>query len=120
MNIIKFLIENWDSVIFVIAVLAALIALYKRGRVEVVKKVLFSLVSRAEKEFGSGTGELKKAAVIEWIYEKLPKIVTVFITPKEIERLIESVLEYAKKKWASNTALQDYITTTGGEAATEK
>lgn len=120
MNIIKFLIRNWDSVILVIAVLAALIALFKHGRVEVVKKVLFSLVSRAEKEFGSGTGELKKAAVIGWIYEKLPKIVTVFITPKEIERLIESVLEYAKKKWASNTALQDYITTTDGEAATEK
>lgn len=120
MNIIKFLIGNWDSVILVIAFIAALIALYKHGSVEVVKKVLFSLVSRAEKEFGSGTGELKKAAVIGWIYEKLPKIVTVFITPKEIERLIESVLEYAKKKWASNTALQDYITTTGDEAATEK
>lgn len=80
-----------------------------------VKKILFTLVSRAEKEFGSGTGELKKAAVIEWIYEKLPKIVTVFITPKEIERLIESVLEYAKTKWAANTALQDYIDPTNIE-----
>lgn len=120
MNIIKFLIRNWDSVILVIAFIAVLIFLYRHGRIEVVKKILFALVSRAEKEFGAGTGELKKAAVIEWVYEKLPKIATIFITPKEIERLIESVLEYAKTKWAANTALQDYITTTGGEAATEK
>lgn len=115
MNIIKFLLANWDSVLLTIAVIIALILLYRHGRVEVVKKVLFSLVSRAEKEFGSGTGELKKAAVIEWIYEKLPKIITVFITPKEIERLIESVLEYAKTKWAANAALQDYIAPSNGE-----
>ena len=59
--------------------------------------------------------ELKKATVIEWIYEKLPKIVTVFTTPKEIEQLIESVLEYDKTKWAANTALQEYIDPTGSE-----
>lgn len=112
MNVLKFIAANWDSILLVIAVAVALVLLYKHGRIEIVKKVLFSLVSRAEKEFGSGTGELKKAAVIEWIYEKLPKIVTVFITPKEIENLIESVLEYAKTKWASNGALQSYITDT--------
>lgn len=115
MDIIKFLIGNWDSVILVIAFIAVLIFLYRHGRIEVVKKILFALVSRAEKEFGACTGELKKAAVIEWVYEKLPKIVTVFITPKEIERLIESVLEYTKTKWAANTALQDYIDPTNNE-----
>lgn len=120
MDIVKFLISNWDSVLLVLAFVAALIFLYRHGRIEVVKKVLFALVSRAEKEFGAGTGELKKAAVIEWIYEKLPKIVTVFITPKEIERLIESVLEYAKTKWAANTALQEYIDPAGIEITSTK
>ncbi len=105
MDIIKFLVSNWVSLLLVLAFISVLIFLYRHGRIEVVKKILFALVSRAEKEFGAGTGELKKAAVIEWIYEKLPKIVTVFITPKEIERLIESVLEYAKTRWAANTAL---------------
>lgn len=114
MDILKFIVANWDSVLLIFAVAAILIVLYKHGHIEIIKKVLFSLVSRAEKEFGSGTGELKKAAVIEWIYEKLPKIVTVFITPKEIEQLIESVLEYAKAKWAANTALQDYIDLASG------
>lgn len=112
MHILTLIIANWDSVIVVIAIAAILVILYKRGRVGIVKKILFALVSRAEKEFGSGTGELKKATVIEWVYEKLPKIVTCFFSSKEIEKLIESVLEYAKTKWAANTALNNYISQT--------
>lgn len=112
MKILIFIIANWDSVLIVLAAAAVLAILYKRGRVEIVKKIIFALVSKAEKEFGAGTGELKKAAVIDWLYERLPKIITVLITPKEIERLIESVLEYAKTKWATNTALNNYISQT--------
>ena len=114
MNVLLFIIANWDSVAVILAIAAILLILYKRGRVEIVKKILFSLVARAEKEFGSGTGELKKSAVIEWIYEKLPKIVTCFFSAKEIENLIESVLEYAKTKWAANNALNNYISQTPG------
>lgn len=112
MKIINFLIANWDSVLLFLAFAAFLLILYKHGRTETVKKILFALVSRAEKEFGSGTGELKKSVVIQWVYEKLPKIVTCFFTPKEIENLIESALEYAKTKWAANTALNNYISQT--------
>ena len=109
MDILKFIIANWDSVLLVAAVAVILIVLYKRGRVGIVKKVLFALVAQAEKEFGSGTGELKKSAVVQWVYEKLPKVVTCFISSKEIEDLIESVLEYAKTKWTANKALNSYV-----------
>lgn len=112
MKILTFIIANWDSVLIALVAAAVLAILYKRGRVGIVKKIIFALVSKAEKEFGAGTGELKKAAVIDWLYERLPKIITVLITPKEIERLIESVLEYAKTKWAANTALNNYISQT--------
>lgn len=111
MEILTFFITNWDSVLLVVAVAIILIVLYKRGRVGIVEKVLFALVSQAEKEFGSGTGELKKATVLQWIYEKLPKVVTWLISSKEIEDMIESVLEYAKSKWAANDALKDYVNT---------
>ncbi len=107
-----FIITNWDSVLIVLVITAILVILYKRGRVEIVKKILFALVSQAEKEFGSGTGELKKSVVIQWVYEKLPKIVTCLFSPKEVENLIESVLEYAKTKWAANTALNNYVSQT--------
>lgn len=62
MEILKFLLANWDSVLLVAVIAVSLILLYKHGRVGIVKKILFSLILRAKKKFGSGTGELKKAA----------------------------------------------------------
>lgn len=109
MSFINFLLSNWDSVLVVLAVIAAFIILYRRGEIALLEKILFTLVTKAEREFGSGTGELKKAAVIQWLYERLPKIVTLIISPKEIERLIESVLTYAKQRWANNPYLTEYI-----------
>lgn len=109
MNIIKFLLVNWDSVVVVIAAAAGVIVLYRRGEVAVLENLLFALVIKAEREFGGGIGELKKAAVIGWVYERLPKIVTLIISKKMIERLLENALAYAKKKWAANPSLYEYV-----------
>ncbi len=109
MNVLNFLLANWDSVLVVIAAIAAAIILYKRGHIALVENLLFTLVIEAERQFGGGTGELKRAAVISWVYERLPKILTLIISRSTIERLLESALEYAKKKWGANALLRDYI-----------
>lgn len=109
MNILRFLLENWDSVLVVVGAVVAVIVMYKRGEVEILKEILFRLVTKAEQEFGGGTGELKKAAVVEWIYSKLPAILRLLLGRKEIDRLIDEVLEYAKTKWAANPRLQEHI-----------
>lgn len=109
MSIIMFLLLNWDSVLVVIGAAVVVVVLYKRGEVAILKNILFRLVTRAEQEYGGGTGELKKAAVIEWIYEKLPAVVRFIVTRKELDRLIDEVLEYAKSKWATNPRLQEII-----------
>lgn len=110
MNILNFLLMNWDSVLFVLAVIVIVIVLICRGETAILKEILFRLVTEAEKEYGSGTGELKKAAVIDWLYDKLPAIVKIFLTPDRLGKLIEEVLEIAKEKWAANPSLQQYIT----------
>jgi hypothetical protein len=109
MDIISFLAANWDSVLVVVAVVAGVIVLYRRGEIAIIENLLFTLVIKAEKEFGGGTGELKRATVLDWVYERLPKIVTLFISHKMIEGFLEAALEYAKKKWANNPLLRDYI-----------
>ncbi len=109
MGVIKFLILNWDSVLVVVGVAAGVIVLIRRGELSLLENLLFTLVIRAEREFGSGTGELKRAAVLDWVYERLPKILTLIISRSTIERLLESALEYAKKKWGANALLRDYI-----------
>jgi hypothetical protein len=109
MIIINFLLANWDSVLIVLAVFACVIILYRRGEIKVLKNLLFLLVVKAEKEFGGGTGELKRAAVIDWVYERLPRIVTIFITRAEIDKLLEKALVYAKERWTVNKQLREYI-----------
>ena len=109
MNIIKIILLNWDSVLLVITATGGIVALYKRGEIKILKDILFRLVTRAEAEFGSGTGELKRAAVIEWLYERMPGLLRLIVTRRDIDRLIDEVLTYAKDKWASNPNLRGII-----------
>ena len=109
MNLIRFLAENWDSFALVLAVIVAVVALYKRGETKILKDILFGLITRAEAEFGGGTGELKRAAVIEWLYEGMPGLLRFVVTRNDIDNLIDEVLEYAKGKWAKNPKLSEII-----------
>lgn len=110
MNVINFVMNNWDIITLVIAAIAAVVYAVFRGNKSVVMKMLYSLVTEAEKNFGSGTGSLKLAAVIAEIYPKLPAVIKLFITEETIEKWVEDALAAAKKKWESNTNIQAYIT----------
>ncbi len=109
MGIILLLAANWDSVLLIIGIIAGVVLLYKRGETALLKEILFRLVTKAEQEYGSGTGELKKAAVVEWLYDKMPAVLRLLVTKKEIEALIDEVLAYAKSKWAANQNLHDHV-----------
>lgn len=109
MNILNFILENWDSVLVVIAFIVVIVVLIKRGEIQILNNILYKLVTQAEREFGAGTGELKYAAVSDWIYERLPLILKFLFTAKDIDNLIETALEAAKKKWESNENLKSYI-----------
>lgn len=111
MNVINFLIANWDSVLVVVAFLVLIVVLIKRGETKVLKKILFNLVTQAEKQFGSGTGELKFAAVADWIYQRIPAVLKLLFTEKDIADMIEAVLEEAKKAWGTNENLKEYVET---------
>ncbi|SHK14440.1 hypothetical protein [Tepidibacter formicigenes] len=109
MAILNFLFENWDSVLVAIGFIALVVVLIKRGETKILNNILYKLVTQAEREFGAGTGELKYAAVSDWIYERLPAILKFLFTSKDIDRMIESTLEMAKQKWESNENLKMYI-----------
>lgn len=109
MNIIQFLFANWDSVLVILAFLALIVVLVKRGETKVLNKVLFSLVTQAEKQFGGGTGKLKLAAVSDWIYQRIPAVLKLLFSEKNIENMIEIALEEAKKAWGNNENIAAYI-----------
>lgn len=99
---LDFLAAYWDSVLFVILFIVALIVLVRKGYGYYAKQILFYLVTKAEAEFGGGTGQLKYAAVTTWLYEKLPVIAKFILTPKTIDNLIEEAVAQMKKYLESN------------------
>lgn len=116
MNVLAFLAANWDSVLVVVAFLAVVVVLIKRGETKILKQILFNLVTQAEKQFGSGTGSLKYAAVADWIYQRIPAVLKLLFTSNDIEKMIEAALEDAKKAWGANENLKGYIDTPSVES----
>lgn len=116
MNVLTFLAKNWDSVLVVVAFLALVVVLIKRGETKILKQILFNLVTQAEKQFGSGTGSLKYAAVSDWIYQRIPAVLKLLFTSSDIEKMIEAALEEAKKAWGANENLKGYIDTPSVES----
>lgn len=116
MNVLTFLAKNWDSVLVVVAFLALVVVLIKRGETKILKQILFNLVTQSEKQFGSGTGSLKYAAVADWIYQRIPAVLKLLFTSSDIEKMIEAALEEAKKAWGANENLKGYIDTPSVES----
>lgn len=99
-------IVNFISLFFwiVLGLISLIYAIYRKDY-NIVKKMIFSLVTEAEKAYGGGTGVLKLASVVTAIYPKLPKLFKALVTEKKLVQIIEDVLLEAKKKWDSNKKL---------------
>ena len=111
MNILEFLLANWDSVLVVLVFLALIVVFIRRGETKVLKNILFSLVTQAEKQFGGGTGSLKLAAVSDWIYQRIPAVLKLLFTQKDIESMIEAALTEAQQALGTNENMKDDIHT---------
>lgn len=109
MQILKWLLVNWDSVLLVILVAALIIYLIKTGQTKILKQIAVKFVTDAEGECGNGTGIIKLSEVVAKLYGHLPSIVRVLFTEKQLVKIAESVLEEAKKKWETNENLATYI-----------
>lgn len=110
MNILNFIITNWDSILLVLAVVGVLVLLWYKGQKKLVFKILDALVTEAEKSYGGGTGSLKQATVISQIYDKLPAIFKSIVSVTTLEEWVDEVVKISQKKWEENPKLKEYIT----------
>lgn len=113
MNVLNFIFTNWDFILLIVAAVAAVLYFSFTGNKSVVMKMLYALVTEAERELGGGTGSLKLATVIAKIYPKLPAIIKLFVNDETITKWVEEALEDAKEAWYRNTAIAGYIEKTG-------
>ena len=109
MSMVNFLLLNWDSVIIILGAAAGLIVLIARRQYTILDKIIFCLVTEAERKYGGGAGAFKLAAVIEWVYPKIPLIIRLFIAADKLQEIIERVLADAKKRWDSDPTINLYI-----------
>lgn len=109
---IEFLTQNWDSILVVVLFIVICIVLVRKGSSQYVKQMLFYLVTHAEAEFGSGTGELKYAAVTTWLYERMPAIIKFFFTAKQIDAMIEAAVQQMKDYLSKNDYAKSFVVAT--------
>lgn len=106
---LNFLAQNWDSLL-VIAVFVGLIIFFAvKGKKKIVYKMLYALVTEAEKIYGSGTGSVKFAYVVEKVYSYMPAILKVFITYNALCDMIEKALAEAKVVWGKEAGIETYL-----------
>jgi hypothetical protein len=100
--VIKFVIAYWDSILIVLAVIVLLMLSYKKHGSKYINEVLFYLVTKAEQQYGGGTGELKYAAVVDWLFERIPFVLRILFTKKQIDHLIETAVIKMKEYLKAN------------------
>jgi hypothetical protein len=105
----EFFMSNWASLLVILAFVAILVILAVRGKKDIVGKILYALVTEAEKIYGSGTGSVKFAYVVEKAYSYFPAILKIFITYERLKQMIEESLAAAKIMWATEAGISDYL-----------
>jgi hypothetical protein len=105
MKLILLLAANWDSALAVAVLTAAVSFTVVKRRWDLLDPVIFSLVTWAEREYGTGTGALKLAMVIQRLYPYIPAVIRPFLGRQKLEDMINNALVGIKKAWEKNPRL---------------
>jgi len=113
----KFIAENWYIILAAVAAIAVIIyciiKFFKFPRAEQIAKIkewLLYAVAEAERELGSGTGQLKLRKVYDMFVTKFPFLVK-FISFEYFSNLVDEVLVKFKKMFETNENVKTYVST---------
>ena len=111
----EWVITNWPVILALVAVLAVMIyAIYKfskEPREEQLNKIrewLLYAVTAAQKEFGSGTGQIKLRYVYDKFLTKFPQFASI-ISFELFSNLVDEALVKFKEILETNKKIQQYV-----------
>lgn len=111
----EFIHEYWYLVIAIIAIISmASITIYNwfklpdNEQIEQVKQWLLYAVAKAEKELGSGTGQIKLRYVYNMFIAKFPAI-ALFLTFEEFSNLVDEALQELQELIDKNSSIEALI-----------
>lgn len=127
MNVLRWIIENWDNIVAAVALVLVTIMTGRRfiknwktltndERVAYAKRLLenlmpiaIKLVSSVESKYGDGTGALKRAEVIDELYSRIPDAYKPYVTEKNLEAILEDALDKARVLWEDNYSINKLV-----------
>ena len=111
----KFIVENWYLILLAVVAIAVIVYLLfkffklpRESQIAKIKEWLLYAVTEAEKELGSGTGQLKLRYVYDMFLSKFPYLAK-FISFEFFSKLVDEVLEKFKEMFKTNTAVSAYV-----------
>lgn len=104
-NFIESLINNPYIILLVIIAIAVIVYVIKKGKKGLYAAALY-LVSVAEEEWGSKTGQIKFAEVLSTIKKTYP-IISLFIREDMLKKIIEDSLAEMKRVLAEKEASEN-------------
>lgn len=81
---------------------------YTTRLIENLSSIAISLVTNAEIKYGGGTGEIKRAQVLNELYALIPDEYKKYVTEKNLSTVLEKALDKAEYIW-SDTDVLSYI-----------
>lgn len=103
-NFIQMLINNPYVILLAVIAIAVAVYVFKKGKNGLYAAALY-LVTVAEEEWGSKTGQIKFAEVISTIKKTYP-IISLFIREEKLEQIIEDSLAEMKNILANKQAAE--------------
>lgn len=100
----KYIIDNWY---IVVALLALCVCLFY-VRLNDVQEWLLGVVTEAEKQMGSGTGQLKLRQVYDRFLDKFP-LLSVLIPFKMFSEMVDKALAKMRLMLVGNICVQSYV-----------
>lgn len=134
MKIFRWIIENWDNIIVLAALIAAVITggirfvnrwktmtnveriAYVTRLLENLRPIAIKMVTLAEIDYGGGTGTLKRAEVIDALYARIPDEFKPYVTEANLDAVLEDALDRARILWEENHAINNLVIRKGGQA----
>lgn len=113
----EFIANNWYIIVLAAAAVAVIIYLImkffklpRESQIAKLKEWLLYAVTEAEKELGSGTGQLKLRYVYDMFVTKFPYLVK-FVSFEMFSKLVDEVLIKFKEMFNQNKAIKQYVDT---------
>jgi len=127
MDILKWIVTYWHDVLVVLSLVIGVIfsiqkwwpkwkTMTSAEKIAYVTRLLqnllpiaLSLVTNAEIVYGSGTGKLKRAYVIDELYSRIPDEFKPYVTEDNLDAVLNKALEEAKLLWESNANIKSLM-----------